>query len=204
MASNVKPTRSELLSVKKKIKLADSGYKLLKKKRDGLIMELHKILKEARTVRADLVTEYQVALHKINIARAIDSDVQIKSAAMAISQRPIVEVETKNIMGVKIPKIKYGDITKTLFQRGYGVLSATSKIDEAAAAYEKVMEKLLIAVEVEITVKRLLKEIDRTKRKVNALEQITIPRLEDDAKYIRFRLEEMERDAFSRLKMLKK
>lgn len=204
MASNVKPTRSELLLVKKKIKLADSGYKLLKKKRDGLIMELHKILKDARNVREELVAQYQVALKTINIARATDSDVQIKSAALAVTRMPLVEIETKNIMGVKIPSVESGEITKSLFDRGYGFLSASSKIDEAAASYETVVEKVIKAVEIEITLKRLLREIERTKRKVNALEQITIPRLKDDASYIRLRLEEMERENFSRLKMLKK
>ena len=202
--ANVKPTRSELLQVKKKIALADSGYKLLKKKRDGLILEFFNILKKARNIRQELTEEYNSALNKINVARAIDSDLQIKSAAMSIKQQPLVELETKNIMGVKIPSIVSGEVKKSLFERGYGVLSATSKIDEAATAYESVVEKIIAAAEFEITLKRLLKEIEKTKRKVNALEQLTIPRLNAEASYIRFRLEEMERENFSRLKMLKK
>jgi V/A-type H+/Na+-transporting ATPase subunit D len=201
---NVKPTRSELLQVKKKINLANSGYKLLKKKRDGLILEFFNILKKARNIRAELTEQYVSALGKINVARALDSDIQIKSAAMSIKQQPLIELETKNIMGVKIPKIVSGEVKKTIFERGYGFLSATAKIDEAASAYEGVVEKITIAAEIEITLKRLLTEIEKTKRKVNALEQITIPRLNDDASYIRLRLEEMERENFSRLKMLKK
>ena len=202
--ANVKPTRSELLQVKKKIALAGSGYKLLKKKRDGLILEFFNILKKARNIRQELTEEYNSVLNKINVARAIDSDLQIKSAAMSIKQQPLVELETKNIMGVKIPSIVSGEVKKSLFERGYGVLSATSKIDEAATAYESVVEKSIAAAEFEITLKRLLKEIEKTKRKVNALEQLTIPRLNAEASYIRFRLEEMERENFSRLKMLKK
>ncbi|MBI2664699.1 V-type ATP synthase subunit D [Candidatus Woesearchaeota archaeon] len=201
--ADVKPTRSELLLVKKKITLAVSGHKLLRKKRDGLILEFFSILKKARNIRAALIEEHRSALGKINIARAIDSDIQIKSAAMSIKRQPLVELETKNIMGVKIPSIKSGEVKKSIFERGYGLLSATSKIDEAAEAYESLVEKIIAAAEIDITLKRLLKEIERTKRKVNALEQITIPRLNRDAAYIRFRLEEMERDNFSRLKMLK-
>ena len=201
---NVKPTRSELLQVKKKIALADSGYKLLKKKRDGLIIEFFKILKKARNVRQELSEEYKKALSKINVARAVDSDLQIKSAALSIEQRPQVEIEAKNVMGVKIPSLKSGKVEKTLFERGYGILSSTSKIDESAESYEKVVEKLISTAEIEITLKRLLNEIEKTKRKVNALEQITIPLLNSDAAYIRFRLEEMERENFSKLKMLKK
>lgn len=200
---NVKPTRSELLQVKKKIALASSGYKLLKKKRDGLILEFFNVLKKARNVRQELTEEYVKALEKINIARVIDSDIHIKSVAMSISGRPVVQLETKNIMGVRIPSVRFEDVKKSVFERGYGFLSGSAKVDEAAAAYEIVVEKILIATEVEITLKRLLKEIERTKRKVNALEQITIPRLKSDAAYIRLRLEEMERENFSRLKMLK-
>ena len=201
--ANVKPTRSELLQIKKKIALADSGYKLLKKKRDGLILEFSKVFKKARNVRQELTAEYAAALGKINASRAIDSDIRIKSAAMSISGRPVVQLETKNIMGVKIPSVKFEEVKKSVFERGYGFLSGTAKIDEAAAAYERVVEKVLVAAEIEITMKRLLKEIEKTKRKVNALEQITIPRLKEDAAYIRLRLEEMERENFSRLKILK-
>ena len=201
--ANVKPTRSELLQVKKKIVLATSGHKLLKKKRDGLILEFFNVLKKARDIRQELTDEYAVALNKINIARAIDSDIQIKSVAMSIKEQPLIELTTKNIMGVRIPSISSGEIKKTIFERGYGVLSATSKIDEAASAYEALLEKIIKTAEIEITLKRLLKEIERTKRKVNALEQLTIPRLQEDASYIRLRLEEMERENFSRLKMLK-
>ncbi len=204
MASeNVKPTRSELLLLKKKIKLAKTGHSLLKKKRDGLIMEFFNILKKAKDIRKELVLEYVVALGKVNVARAIDGDLAIKSISMALKSLPVVEVETKNIMGVKVPKISFMEMKKSIFERGYGITSASSKIDEAAMAYETVVEKVVAAAEIELTLKKLLKEIERTKRKVNALELLTIPRLESTAKYIRLRLEEMERENFSRLKRMK-
>ena len=204
MASiNVKPTRSELLLLKKKIKLARTGYNLLKKKRDGLILEFFNILKQAKDVRKELVSSYAAALQKINIARAIDGDLAIRSISLALKSLPVVEVATKNIMGVKVPKIGFPEFKKSIFERGYGITSATSKIDEAAMAYEIVVEKVVAAAEVELTLKKLLKEIERTKRKVNAIELLTIPRLEQAAKYIRLRLEEMERENFSRLKRMK-
>lgn len=202
--ANVKPTRSELLQLQKKIALASSGHKLLKKKRDGLILEFFNVLKKARNVREELVAEYAAAHHLVNVARAIDSDLQIKSVSMSIQQQPLVEVSSKNIMGVRIPSLSFGEFKKSIFERGYGVLSSTAKIDEAAASYERVVEKIVAAAAVEVTLKRLLREIEKTKRKVNALEQLTIPRLRGDASYIRLRLEEMERESFSRLKMLKK
>ena len=204
MASvNVKPTRSELLQLKKKIKLAKTGNNLLKKKRDGLILEFFNILKAAKNVRKELVASYVAALQKINISRAIDGDLAIKSISLALKSLPVVEVETKNIMGVKVPKISFGEVKKSILERGYGITSGTSKIDEAALAYETVVEKVLAAAEIELTLKKLLKEIEKTKRKVNALELLTIPRLEKAAAYIRFRLEEIERENFSRLKRMK-
>ena len=204
MASvNVKPTRSELLQLKKKIKLAKTGNNLLKKKRDGLILEFFNILKAAKNVRKELVSSYAAALQKINISRAIDGDLAIKSISLALKSLPVVDVETKNIMGVKVPKISFGEVKKSILERGYGITSGTSKIDEAALAYETVVEKVLAAAEIELTLKKLLKEIEKTKRKVNALELLTIPRLEKSAAYIRFRLEEIERENFSRLKRMK-
>ena len=78
MAQDIKSTRSELLKLKKQIKLAKSGYNLLKKKRDGLILEFFEILKKAKTLREDLVNEYRVALEKINIARTLEGDLKVK------------------------------------------------------------------------------------------------------------------------------
>ncbi len=203
MPSNVKPTRSELLLLKKKIKLAKSGHSMLKKKRDGLIMEFFKALENAKNVRAELVEQYRSALEKMNIARAIESDLRLKAISLALKDKPIIELETKNVMGVLVPKIKKSALQKTPFTRGYGFLTGSITIDEAALGYEKLVEKILSAAEYETALKRLLQEIDKTKRKVNALEKITIPRLEEDASYIRLRLEEMERENFSRLKHIK-
>ncbi|MBW3011439.1 V-type ATP synthase subunit D, partial [Candidatus Woesearchaeota archaeon] len=92
---DVKPTRSELINLKKKIKLAKSGYKLLKKKRDGLILEFFDILKETKSVRKEMTEKYAQALQKINVARMTDGDIAIKSASMAIKNKPVVDVNTK-------------------------------------------------------------------------------------------------------------
>ena len=147
MPQDIKPTRSELLKVKKQIKLAKSGYSLLKKKRDGLILEFFEISKKAKTLREELVAEYKIALEKINIARALEGDLKVKSIAMAIKEMPEIILKTKNIMGVKVPKIESSEIKKAFAERGYGIYNS-SAIDEAAAAYEKVVEKILLAAEV--------------------------------------------------------
>jgi len=202
MAKDVKPTRSELLKIKKQIKLAKSGYSLLKKKRDGLILEFFEILKKAKSLRQELVEEYKIALEKINIARALEGDLKIKSIAMAIHDIPDVSLTTKNIMGVRVPKIEAADIKKAFLERGYGAYSSSS-IDEAASAYEKVVEKIMLAAEVETSMRKLLNEIEKTKRRVNGLEFVVIPSLDKQKAFIQLRLEEMERENTFRMKRIK-
>jgi V/A-type H+/Na+-transporting ATPase subunit D len=198
----IKPTRSELIKLKTRIKLAKSGYSLLKKKRDGLILEFFEILKKAKSLREELVNEYKTALEKINIARTIEGDLKVKSIAMAIKEIPDIKLTTKNIMGVKVPKIESSEIQKAFMDRGYGLYNS-SAIDEAAAAYENVVQKILLAAEVETSMRKLLKEIEKTKRRVNALEFVVIPTLDNVRGFITFRLEEMERDNIFRMKRIK-
>ena len=202
MAQDIKPTRSELLKLKKQIKLAKSGYSLLKKKRDGLILEFFEILKKARTLRQELVDEYKIALEKINIARTLEGDLKVKSIAMAIKDIPDIKLATKNIMGVKVPKIESSEIKKAFLERGYGIYNS-SAIDETASAYEKVVEKIILAAEVETSMRKLLNEIEKTKRRVNALEFVVIPNLDKIRAFIQLRLEEIERENIFRMKRIK-
>ena len=203
MAIDVKPTRSELMKLKNRIKLAKSGYNLLKKKRDGLILDFFKILAKVKTLRSEIVEEYKKASQRMSMARIIESDLKIKSIAMAISQVPEVELKTKNIMGVVVPKIDSPSIQKNFMERGYGMFNSVA-IDEAAEAYEKLAEKIIIAAEVETSMRKVLNEIEKTKRRVNALEYVVIPQMEKVKDFIRLRLEEMERENIFRLKRIKK
>jgi V/A-type H+-transporting ATPase subunit D len=202
MPQDIKPTRSELLKLKKQIKLAKSGYSLLKKKRDGLILEFFEVLKKAKTLREELVNEYKIALEKINIARTLEGDLKVKSIAMAIKDIPDIKLTTKNIMGVKVPKIEASEIKKAFMERGYGIYNS-SAIDEAAEAYEKVVEKIILAAEVETSMRKLLSEIEKTKRRVNALEFVVIPNLDKVRSFIQLRLEEIERENIFRMKRIK-
>lgn len=202
MAQDIKPTRSELLKVKKQVKLAQSGYSLLKKKRDGLILEFFEILKKANTLRQELVEQYKAAFKKINIARTLEGDLKIKSTALAVKEIPDITLRTRNIMGVKVPKVEHSEIKKAFMERGYGTYTSAA-IDEAAASYEKVVEKILLAAEVETSMRKLLNEIEKTKRRVNALEFVVIPRLNKVKAFIQLRLEEMERENIFRMKRIK-
>ncbi|MBI4152951.1 V-type ATP synthase subunit D [Candidatus Woesearchaeota archaeon] len=202
MALNIKPTRSELIKLNKQIKLAKSGHSLLKKKRDGLILEFFEILKSAKSIRGELAEKYKEAQKKINIARTLYTDLKLRSLALAIDT-PHIGVKTKNIMGVKVPQIESTHIVKTLQQRRLGIVGSTAVIDDAIKAYEELVERIIKVAEVETTIKRLLAEIEKTKRRVNALEFNLIPQMESVKKFIKLRLEEMERENIFRLKRVK-
>ena len=201
---NIKPTRSELIKLKRKIKLAKSGYNLLKKKRDGLILEFFELLKETKSVRKEMTDKYKEAIRKINVARIVDGDLSIKSASMAVSKKPVIEVSNKNIMGVVVPSIKSENIKKSVMERGYGIVNTSAAITESSNAYEELLEYIILVAEIETAIIRLLEEIDKTKRRVNALEFEVIPKMEKVKKFIQLRLEEQERETIFRSKIIKK
>ena len=202
-AQDVTPTRSVLLEVKKKIKLSKSGHKIMKMKRDGLIIEFFEVLEKARKMREGVSSDYESAMEKIAIAIAVEGEIAVKSAAYALKNEPKVNVGSKSIMGMMVPKVD-ADMSKcTILNKGYGVISTSVYIEEASKAFEKLLVTLVRAAEVETTMKRLLDEIERTKRRVNALEFKVIPELEDAEHFIKFRLEEMDRENTIRLKFLK-
>ncbi len=201
--NDVKPTRSELIELKKKIKLSESGHKLLKMKRDGLILEFFEILNKAKDVRSELDASFKEASEKIGIAKSVEGTIIVKSTAFALKDAPQIEVESHNIMGVVVPKIESSSVRKAINKRGYGVLGTSSYIDEAADSYETLVEKIIRAAEIETTMKRLLEDIEKTKRRVNALEFKVIPELTEAMVFIQLRLEEMERENTFRLKRIK-
>lgn len=199
----VQPTRSELLEVTRKIRLTKNGHKILKLKRDGLILEFFKILDEAKDLRQEIAKRYVGAREKIAIAGAVDGVIAVRSAAYALTVHPEIQLRSRNLMGVVVPVIKSSKIVAPLDERGYGIIGTSPRIDEATDAYEKLVETVVKAAELETTMKKLLEEIERTKRRVNALEFKVLPELEEIERFIRFRLEEMERDNIFRLKRIK-
>lgn len=198
----ITPTRSELMKLKKRIVLATSGYKLLKKKRDGLILEFFEILKKAKSICQELTKEYVRALNIINRARAVEGDAALTSLSFAVKHVPSILLESKNIMGVVVPKIRY-EHHEIGYDMGYGTIASSALIDESTIAFQRVVEKVIQAAEVETAIKKLLNEIEKTKRRVNALEFEVIPRMKEQLKFIQMRLEEMERENIFRLKRIK-
>ncbi len=201
--SDVKPTRMELIETKRKIKLSKSGYKLLKMKRDGLIMEFFELLPKVKDLRSQLSELYTNAMEKLAIAVAADGKIALESAANCLNKAPEDKLSSKNIMGVVVPSVEVTAVEKSLEDRGYGLIGTSIRVDEAVHAFEKLSEMIILAAEGETTMKKLLDEIESTKRRVNALEFKVIPNLEEVAKYISFRLEELERESIFGLKRIK-
>lgn len=199
----VKPTRSELMEVKRRIKLSESGYELLKKKRDGLILEFRNILERAIEIRERMEREMREAEERMRDALCYDGSLALEVAALAIESEPEVIIKSKNIMGVVVPIIEASRVEKNAHERGYGIIGTSSRIDEVSEAYERLLETVILSAEIETTMRRLLEEIDKTKRRVNALEYRVIPELREIARFIQFRLEEMERENIFMLKRIK-
>ena len=203
MALDIKPTRSELINLKRRIKQTKNGYKLLKMKRDGLFHEFRTLLSDMIKAKRELTEAYVLAKSRIDLANSIEGDLKVRSAAIANSASPEVEVERRNIMGVVVPSVSGTNLKQAFGERSIGFTGSSPYIDEAADSFGSLIERMVKAAEMEATLKRLLAEIEATKRRVNALEFKVIPELEEARVFIQLRLEEREREETVRLKRFK-
>jgi len=204
MIEGVNPTRMELLKLKQREKLAVKGYSLLKEKRNALIMEFFNILERVKGSRENVDEKLQEAYQDLTAAQIIMGDLAVKKAAMSVTESVDVDIDSRSVMGVVVPLIESETAQRTIVERGYGFMDTSVKLDEAAKKFEESIQLIIELGEIEKTIMLLAGEIESTKRRVNALEHIIIPRLENTVKYIEMRLEEMERENFVRLKMIKK
>jgi V/A-type H+-transporting ATPase subunit D len=204
MAEKANPTRMELLKIKSRIKLAKNGHNLLKQKRDALIMEFFKILKKAEDLRGELNSKMGSAYKSLSVAHAYHTTFELESIATGLEQDMGLEVKSRNVMGVRIPEISASLEEKGFEERGYSVMGTSAKIDDVVDDFGAVLRLVVTLAETETAIRRLIKEIEKTKRRVNALEFVVIPRLERERNEIIFRLEEMERDSFVSLKVIKR
>jgi V/A-type H+-transporting ATPase subunit D len=203
---NIKPTRMELLKLKRRIKLAEKGHKLLKEKRDALFNEFFSGLKIAQQVRAELKKELTEAARNYAVSQANLGGLAMQSFALDSARNSILELDLgeRNVMGVRVPTFETTKVKRSLNERGYSLIDSSANVDEAARSFEESLEKTVKLAEQENALMRLGFEIEKTKRKVNALEYNIIPAMQKTKRYIRFRLEERERENFFVLKKVKK
>ncbi len=200
---SVNPTRMELLKLGDKIKLTTKGHKLLKEKLDALIMRFMKLIDKQSELREQVEDYFEEAFNALMRAQAVSGTLEVRSAALAVKEMSDVKVEQKNVMGVKLPKLEVKEEKRDLSNRGYGPLQISAAIDEAARRYEKATNLVVKLAELENSIQLLGVEIEKTKRRVNALEYIMIPRLKATKKFISMRLDELEREDLFRLKKIK-
>lgn len=199
---DIKPTRIELIRTKRRIKLAKRGLDLLKMKRSAIVMEFFKISRSVKGLRENLRAEIGEAMETLRIAEIVSGTMELERIAY-MSSNPKVDIDLKNVMGVRIPELS-PEYNQTILSRVYKASSVPTAINDAMNIFEKVYNQIIEIAEKENSMRKLLHEIEKTKRRSNALENIMIPQLNSQAKLIRMRLEEIERDMFTTLKIVKR
>lgn len=194
----------ELIKKNAQIKLAEQGRDLLREKMDALIQEFFRVMESVSKSRGELEKIADISRHTLLIALAVDDPVTLKSASFATKRGVSVDIKGKNIMGVPVPIIEKKKFLKSIFERGYSILGVSGRIDAAAEKYEEQLDLIITLAETETSLKRLGGEIQMTRRRVNALEQILIPDLKKQARYIENAIEEREREDLFRLKKVKR
>lgn len=205
MRLNVNPTRMELTALKKRHITATKGHKLLKDKQDELMRRFIDLIKQNNELRKSVEKELQSSLKDFVMARALMSSEFLEEAIVYPKESISVEVGKKNIMSVNVPVMKFkrkmeGD-EGSIYP--YGFASTSAELDGAIEKLYDILPKLLELAEVEKSCQLMADEIEKTRRRVNALEYRTIPELEETIKYISMKLDENERSSTTRLMKVK-
>lgn len=200
MIIDVSPTRMELLKLRKRVEVARRGHKLLKDKRDQLMKEFLVLVREDRELRTQVEERLLAANRSFLVARAVMSREALEEAIMAPKQRVYMEMDTSVIMNVRVPRFSMRQEGDPL---SYGFVDTSGELDAALAAFSEVLAMLIRLAQIEKSAELLADEIERTRRRVNALEYVLIPELQTAAKDISMKLSEQERSTVARLMRIK-
>ena len=198
---NIRPTRLELLRTRRRIVLAKKGLNLLKLKRSALIAEFFALSREAMQMRGDLQKRIAQGYESIRVAEMVEGPTKLENISMLLPDLAPVKVSTRNVMGVKTPRV---DTDKYTPVPTPALLDLPTSINESIRHFQGIYQIVLSIAEKENALRRLLREIEKTKRRASAIENVLIPRLQATVRYIKFRFDELERDAFSMLKTVKR
>lgn len=202
--TQVNPTRMELTRLKKKLVTAVRGHKLLKDKRDELMRQFLDKVRENKALREEVETALVSANQNFMLARAGMPDEMLNTALLAPKQELTISAGTQNVMSVEIPDFDFK--TRTPDQNdmySYGFAFTTGDLDDAILSLSEVFPKMLKLAEVEKSCQLMAAEIEKTRRRVNALEHVMIPELQTNIKYITMKLDENERSTQLRLMKVK-
>lgn len=199
----VNPTRMELTRIKKRLVTATRGHKLLKDKRDEMVRQFILIIRENYTLRQEVEQELSGALKDFAMARAVMDPQALEEAVLYPARQAQLELGTKNILSVHVPTIQVNEASLEETVQAYGFAETSSQLDGAIATLAELLPKMVRLAEIEKTCDMLADEIEKTRRRVNALEYVMIPQFEATIREISMKLEENERGATTRLMKVK-
>ncbi len=195
-----KTTRMELLRLKTRIKLAERGHDLLKEKRDSLIMEFFNAIAEIKAARDVVETTVMEAFSSMTQAKMIMGPARVIEFAYSSNLQAGLDISTRSMMGVRVPVLS---VRQHFPELPYSLSDTSVRLDSMSTKFAAALKMIVRLAEIESTVKRLALEIERTKRRVSALETVVIPRLEATVQFVKLALEEREREDFYRIKLVK-
>ena len=193
----------ELIRLKSRIRLANKGLSLLKRKRAALIVEFFKINRKALDLRKKLKQVMDRSYNSLKVAEMYHGRITLESVAYRATRMKGLSITTRNVMGVKIPEIAGRDEEYRVMNEQYALVGLSVKTENAMEGFAEALRIGLDIAEVENTLRKILAEVEKTKRRVNSIENVLIPRLQGQAKYISMRFDEMERENFVTLKTVK-
>lgn len=200
----VNPTRMELTKLKKRLVIATRGHKLLKDKRDELMRIFLVLITENKRLREKVEREIEETHKHFEVARSMMTDEALSVALLMPKQEVQVEISSNNIMSVDVPK--FNPVKKSVNESdlfSYGYMQTTADLDDAVSTLNDVFPHMLKLAEKEKACELLSREIEKTRRRVNALEHVMIPNLQETIKYISMKLDENERAGITRLIKIK-
>ena len=195
----VNPTSMELTRLKNRLKVAARGHKLLKDKRDEMVRRFMQLIRENKSLREQVEKELGVALTSFTMASLSMSEEEMNAALLAPARKGEIEVSLENIMSVNVPKIEFEEHEVVNSFYPYGMLGTVGELDVAVDKLASVLPSLVKLAQLEKTCNMLADEIEKTRRRVNALEYVMIPQMEETIKYITMKLDENERGNLTRL-----
>lgn len=204
MPETVSPTRMNLLQRKQQAKIAIQGVDLLKRKRDALVADFFTIVRQSLAARERLTAACEEAYVDLALAKAIEGREALEAAAMGDRRELLVEIDVKNVWGTKIPEVAVREVKRGLLERGHNPATTSARTVDSAADFEEVLRAILDVAATEIKLKKIGEEIKKTTRRVNALEQVVIPRIQGEIRFITAVLEQRAREDVFRLKRIKK
>lgn len=199
---NVNPTRMELRRLKTRLKTATRGHKLLKDKSDEMIRQFMVYVRENKRLREEIEAELSSALKGFTLARAVSSNAVIEEAVMMPATKADISLSSDNVMSVEVPSISVVE-HEGQDKYPYSFDTVTSELDASIGTLSTLLVKLVKLAEVEKTCNMLADEIEKNRRRVNALEYVMIPQIEETIKYINMKLDENERASTIRLMKVK-